>query len=176
MPDEAKHNEYTQLLLTTEKSLRGYILAHVRDFDTAEDILQQTAMTLWRKFDEYDRRRPFVGWALGMARFEILNARRRLRRHEVVFDSELAEKLASRYAAMEQELSERRVALRRCLKKLRGPAQRALALRYEAGLELRGICRELGKSLAAVKVLLFRARAALKACIARELSGREAPS
>lgn len=174
MAGDAAHDEYIRCLLAAESSLRGYILAHVRDFDLAEDLLQGTAVALWRKFAGYDRSRPFLAWAIGMARNEIRKEIRASAQATTVFDSELAERLAECYVTLESELSERRRALRLCMERLPRSMRSAVGLRYEDGLDLGAIGARLGRTLAAVKVLLHRARLALEKCIRSRLRAGEA--
>ena len=46
--------------------------AVVPDFQEAEDLLQDVAVILLRKFPEYDAQRPFVARAIGMAKREVI--------------------------------------------------------------------------------------------------------
>ncbi len=50
----------------------SYIRSTVIDFHRAEDVLQETAGTVAEKFSEYDSSRPFLPWALGIARSKIV--------------------------------------------------------------------------------------------------------
>lgn len=159
--------------LASESALRGYILAHGCDFNIAEDLLQQTALVLWKKFDQYDPSRPFVPWALGIARLEVLNRNRSPEKAHALLDADLAEKLAGSYEE-EADLERRRQLLRSCVRRLSGSMRDATLLRYEQGSDLEAIGKRLGKSLSAVKVLLHRARLALEECVKRQLSAEEA--
>jgi RNA polymerase sigma-70 factor (ECF subfamily) len=162
---EPDQREYLRHFLAAESSLRGYILAHVRDFDAAEDLLQQTALVLWRKFETFDVRRPFLAWALGIARLEILTTARRARPGRSLLAGDLDSLIVGEYIRLESELPRRRQLLRHCLERLRGSMSDAIRLRYEQGSSLDRIARTLGKSLAAVKVILHRARLALHDCV-----------
>ena len=172
-PSES-HDNYIRSLLAAESSLRGYILAHVRNFDMAEDILQETSIALWRKFELYDPQRPFLSWAIGVARLEIQKALRASGQSKTIFDSELADLVAESYAAMQAELSDRREALRDCVGRLRGATRLAIELRYDEERALDAIGEKMGKSLAAVKVLLHRARLAIEECVKLRLQAKEA--
>ena len=58
-----------------------YVLIKVPNRADARDIVQECSVTLWREFSKYDSERPFVAWALGFLRIEVLrflrNAHRR---------------------------------------------------------------------------------------------------
>jgi len=161
--------EFLRHFLSSESSLRGYILTHVRDFTVAEDLLQQSALVLWQKFEQYDPGRPFLAWALGVARLEILNAARRRPGRSLV-ESDLDGLVVGEYLRLESELPLRRQLLRSCLKHLPASMTEAVRLRYEEGFNLDQIAAQLGKSLAAVKVTLHRARISLQDCVRMEAS------
>jgi len=161
--------EFLRHFLSSESSLRGYILTHVRDFEVAEDLLQQSALVLWQKFEQYDPGRPFLAWALGVARLEILNAARRRPGRSLV-ESDLDGLVVGEYLRLESELPLRRQLLRSCLKLLPASMTEAVRLRYEEGSTLDQIAVQLGKSLAAVKVTLHRARISLQDCVRMKAS------
>jgi RNA polymerase sigma-70 factor (ECF subfamily) len=164
--------EFLRHFLSSESSLRGYILTHVRDFEVAEDLLQQSALVLWQKFDQYDPGRPFLAWALGVARLEILNAARRRPARSLV-ESDLDGLIVGEYLRLESELPLRRQLLRLCLKHLPASMTEAVRLRYEEGSTLDQIAARLGKSLAAIKVTLHRARISLQDCVRMKASTPE---
>ena len=164
--------EFLRHFLSSESSLRGYILTHVRDFEVAEDLLQQSALVLWQKFDQYDPGRPFLAWALGVARLEILNAARR-RPGRSLMESDLDGLVVGEYLRLESELPLRRQLLRLCLKHLPASMTEVVRLRYEEGSTLDQIAARLGKSLAAVKVTLHRARISLQDCVRMKASTPE---
>ena len=73
------HEQFTRRWTEAQPIVAGYISAVVPDFQEAEDLLQDVAVILLRKFPEYDAQRPFVAWAIGIAKREVLVARRRTR-------------------------------------------------------------------------------------------------
>jgi len=163
--EQPDKQEYLRRFLSAESALRGYILTHLRDFDLAEDVLQQTALVLWEKFDQYDPARPFLAWALGVARLEVFNARKRSRTSRSLLQGDLDDMVVGEYLRLESELSRRRQALRHCLQRLPESMTGVVKLRYEQGSSLDQIARTVGKSLAAVKVILHRARLSLSDCV-----------
>ena len=51
--------EFAEYLLPCQSRLYGYIHSLVRDLNDADDLYQQTALILWKKFAEFDRGRSF---------------------------------------------------------------------------------------------------------------------
>src|SRR6185295_4364185 len=131
--DRPDKQDYLRRFLSSESSLRGYILTHLREFDAAEDVLQQTALILWEKYDQYDPSRPFLAWALGIARYEVLNAKKRARPGRSLLEGDLVELVVGEYLRLESELPRRRQLLRHCLQKLPESMMGAVRLRYERG-------------------------------------------
>lgn len=149
----------------------AYIGSLVPAFHEAEDILQNVSVILLRKFADYDPHRPFIAWTLGIARLEVLAARRAGSRNVLVSHPELVEAVAEQYAEMTPELEARAIALKRCLQGLGSRALQMLKLRYEGSLHPREIAIRLGMAAGAVRTALSRVRSSLHDCIERGLAG-----
>ena len=156
--------------------IAGYVSSMVPDVHEADDLLQETAVVLLRKFGDYDPRRPFVAWALGIAKLEILSARRRHARGFLTYHGDLMDAVAGAYGEMAPELISRAGALRRCLQKIEGRAREMLRLRYEESLKPREIAERLAVAAGNVRARLSRIRSSLASCVARALAagGRSA--
>src|SRR5215469_8898952 len=84
---------FLSLFLRSEREIFRYVAALVPNVGDAEDIVQQTAMSLWEKFDAYDPGQPFTPWA---CRFALNKARQwieRRQRWQALLDNGLAEEL-----------------------------------------------------------------------------------
>ena len=148
----------------------GYVSSMLRDPHEAEDLLQEVAVVLLRKFGEYDPTRSFVAWAMGIAKFEILSSRRSHARSFLTFNAELMDTVADVYDEMSPELESRCGALRKCLRKVKGRAKKIVRLRYEESLKPAAIAEMLSMAAGAVRVQLSRVRASLGACVERALT------
>lgn len=162
--------QFTRLWTQTQPVVASYIGSLVTDFHTAEDLLQNVAIQLQRKFAEYDPHRPFVAWALGFARLEVLNLQRTQARSFLSFHPEVVEAITSACEELTPELELRTGVLRECLKKVQGRAREALVLRYEEALSSREIAGKFSVGEVAIRVLLSRTRATLRECIERHLA------
>lgn len=150
--------------------VRAYIGAVLFDRSLRDDLLQNTAMAAFQKFDQYDPNRPFTSWAIGIARLEVLRARRSIARAKVVFDSEAVDKITAVYQAKIDEYDYRREALAKCLEHLPEEKRALLRLRYFESMPYPDIAAKLTCQEGAVRTMLCRLRAALDACIRRRLS------
>ena len=163
------HDEFVRRLVAAQGALRGYVLTLVLDVDRAEDVLQDVSVALWRKLETYQPERPFLNWALGVARNEILHARRETARSRLVFNESLLEKAAERYEALQPELQRRRAALQHCVEKMPVHYREVVRERYLEAQSVGEVARRLGRSVGAVHMLLSRIRQVLAECASRQL-------
>ena len=163
------HEQFTRRWTEAQPIVAGYINAVVPDFQEAEDLLQDVAVILLRKFPAYDAQRPFVAWAIGIAKREVLVARRRHARGFLSYQADLLERISEAYEELAPEFEDRSRALRECLRTVRGRAGELLRLRYEESLKPNSIAARVGMAVVAVRVMLSRTRAALRGCIERKL-------
>jgi RNA polymerase sigma-70 factor, ECF subfamily len=148
--------------------LRSYVLAATRDPHQTQDILQNVWAILWRKLAEYDETRPFRAWAFGVARMEVLKWRQRQARSREYLSAETLERLAETAVEQTAELDLRAQFVRECLTQLKGLWRSILIAKYYQGQPIRAIAATLGKSIAAVEMILVRARRSLRECVERK--------
>ncbi|MCZ7638344.1 MAG: sigma-70 family RNA polymerase sigma factor [Verrucomicrobia bacterium] len=161
----AAQQRFLSLFLRSEREIFRYVAALVPNVTDAEDIVQQTAIALWEKFDAYDPTRPFTPWA---CRFALNKARQwieRRQRWQALLDQGLAEELALRRQALQPEFERRFRHLEDCLGKLPS-AQRALvqAFYYER-VDVESLAARSGRTVAATYKMLQRIRHALQRCV-----------
>ena len=60
-------HEFSQLFEADKNRLYAYIYAYVLDGSAADDIFQETSMTLWREFNKFELGTNFSKWANGIA-------------------------------------------------------------------------------------------------------------
>ena len=65
---EDVHEQFLSLHMSHQNRILAYLLGAVHDFHDAEDLAQQAALVLWKRFKDYDASRPYLPWALGVAR------------------------------------------------------------------------------------------------------------
>jgi RNA polymerase sigma-70 factor, ECF subfamily len=163
------HDDFAELYAGCHMELLRYVLTLLPDRHLAEDVVQETARLLWRKFDQYDRARPFLPWARQFAHFEVLKARSTLAVRERCFSDELIQRLAEERVAHEDTLARQREALTGCVEKLDAESRGLLARRYASEVTLREFALEQRKSMNALYLSLHRIRLRLVECVNRTL-------
>jgi RNA polymerase sigma-70 factor (ECF subfamily) len=172
--DSQQAEQFAVLWVGAQATLTAFIRSLVPDFQQAEDVLQRVAVTLVRKFDQYDPQRPFAAWAIGVAKYEVLYFRRERATDRHVFDDEIVDKIALSYQRFAVEADPFREALERCVEKLDGRSKQAIELRYAKGLNSPAVAERMRLSPGAVRMLLCRARQALKQCIEQRVRSAKA--
>src|SRR6186713_3143202 len=100
----AAQQQFLSLFLRSEREIFRYVAALVPNVTDAEDIVQQTAIALWEKFEAYDPAQPFTPWA---CRFALNKARQwieRRQRWQTLLAGGLADELAQRREELRPEL------------------------------------------------------------------------
>ncbi len=160
---------FVRRLTECQSRLYAYILALLPDPTSANEVLSETNVTLWRKAAEFEEGTNFGAWAVRVAHFEILAFRKRRHNDRHVFDNDLISGLAEDAESVTEDLGEKRLALRTCLEQLSGTDRRIVRQRYEADTPVQEIASARGKSPGAISQALFRIRAHLADCIERTL-------
>lgn len=162
---ERDSESFVALLTGSQNSLYACILALLPDRSAARDVLQETNITLWNKAADFQEGTHFMAWASRIARYHILNHRKKMRRDRLVFDDSLFEFLCERQAERVDEFDRREEALRGCLNKLPPGQRELLEERYSAKGSVQQIASREGKSVGAVSQSLYRIRETLLNCI-----------
>jgi len=105
-----------------------------------------------------------------MAKREVLKERRHEARDRHVFSSEFVAEVMTIYEQMASEFDSYRPLLTECLKELDDRTRQAIDLRYIDDLRPANIAERLNVTPGAARVLLHRARSALRECVERRLS------
>jgi len=104
-PEPPSRTEQLVLLLTqNQEPLFRYIFSLVSSEADARDILQETSLALYRKFDQYENSRPFLPWAYRFAYLQIQKHRTKFARSPLLFSEDLIHLFALEREQMEPEL------------------------------------------------------------------------
>lgn len=158
-----------RLWTDAQPAVTNYVHALVRDSAAAKDVLQETALVLFRKFADYDGDRPFVAWALGIARFQVMGWQRDHGRCRLVFDEAVMDGITAHWAELAPSVSDREAALQSCLEKLTARARQMVRWRYYEDETAEKIGKRLKTPGPTVRVMLQRIREQLRSCVERQM-------
>jgi RNA polymerase sigma-70 factor (ECF subfamily) len=147
-------------ILYSRHNVRVYrfILRMVRDTTTAEDLVSQVFLDVWRTAGQFEGRAQVSTWLLSIARFKALTALRQRRHEDIDLDEvlEIADEADTPEASLDR--SNTSAILRACVAKL-SPAHREiinLVYYHEKSVEEAGDI--IGIPQSTVKTRMFYAR------------------
>ena len=162
--DNNAHERFTRLLLESEPVMVRSVLVVAPSLADAREIVQDTAVALWRQFDSYDPDRPFTNWAMGFARIETRRFLARQQRRAQVTEEAME--------VLQQEIDqgpdfatviERHLAT--CLGKLPEKQRRLIQGYYHEGRSPQWLSEREGRTVEAIYKAIQRTRADLRTCI-----------
>ncbi len=169
----ADPNQFTFLYTKHERQLFRFVASLLGQPADAEDVMQETAKTLWREFDRYDAERPFLPWACTVARFEVLSFRKRQKVRRKYFSEDVMGLLAAEWKATEGNDDPRIRALEGCLSALPTADRCLLDDRYSADSTLKELAGRTGRTPNTLYKSLQRIRENLFQCVTRKLQLEE---
>jgi len=169
-PSFQHHADFLRLYVEHEPSLRGFVRSLVPTLEDANDVMQEVAMALWKRFGALDAPENFRRWAFGVARLEALEFLRKKSRDRHVFGEALLAQLADDAEEMADQFVEERKALDVCLQKLPSEQRRLVEAAYAPGVRMDELAARIGRTAMAVYKSLHRIRMMLAECTKREMA------
>ncbi len=170
--------DFATLWAESYDRLRTYVRIFVPVLHDADDVLQDTAVAIAKDFDKYDPDRPFLEWAIGVARNRVLQYyRKRGRDRRMIFDVDTVSKIEGSLLELEPHINSYEEPLEFCLQKLPEKSRRMLELRYTCCMSADEIGVQLKMTVQSVYTRLSQIRVALRDCVRRQLqkSGGSTP-
>jgi RNA polymerase sigma-70 factor (ECF subfamily) len=146
----------------------GFLCARVTQPADAEDLTQEVFLRFYQRRKQFEAGRAMRPWLMGIARNVLREHLRSRRKTSEASWTELClelDALKPPPPEKEDRLDDALDHLPNCLQELGDSARAAIDLRYKSKLRLAKIGERLHRSEGAVKLLMFRARQALKTCL-----------
>ena len=165
--EDDRSEMFIKLLAENERRLFAYVMTFVPRAADADDILQETKLSLWRSFEQFKSGTNFGAWARQTAFNRILDFRRRRGResHRLIFSDSCVENLAVEFEHSAEQMDERIERLSDCVAKLPEAHRRILAFRYNESMSVVETAKRVDRSVAATYRVLSRIRLALRDCV-----------
>lgn len=165
-----RSSELVQLMMKHQRRLFGYILTLVPSRADAEDILQETSLTICEKFSDFELGTNFYSWACQIAYWKVRAARKKFATSKVIFNEEVLDVISQTRIEMEEELDSRHGALSKCLQKLNERDRRMVMIRYESGHNVKAAAQACGRTIQGAYKALSRIRKTLHDCVTLEVN------
>lgn len=171
----AQHGDRLALAALVERHqafVFSYLRARLLEPSDAEDLTQELFLRTYVGRGPADRSVPVRAWLVGIARNLLREHVRRVRRRKEVAWTEFCLQIEELVDPVGGQFDDVLAQLPDCLASLGPSARQALELHYQGRLRLADIAQRLRRSEGAVKLLMYRARQALKHCLDTRLPDR----
>jgi len=162
--------QFVELYSQNYPRLQYYLMALLPTSNDAADVIQETSLVLWKKFDSFEMGSNFLAWACKIARLEVLKHHERGRHSARLFATSVLEKLAVQAVAAATRPAPPIEVLESCLAALPETERKLIRRRYEPNSSVKQIAAELDVSANSLSKMLGRIRRTLLACMERKLS------
>lgn len=167
---DPSHDSISRKLLEQREHLLAYIMALVRDYNTAEELFQEVALIILKKEKQGITVHDFGPWSREIARRKTLEhfkqSRKKNRRILSVESIAAVENAFARHTNPKKDrVPERMEKLKTCLQKLPHHLRRLIHLRFAEKHSFKEIGRILNTTPGAAQVKLSRIRQKLFDCI-----------
>lgn len=178
MKQSSISDEFLALISPCQGKLFGYIYSMLNNLDDTEDVLQQAVLAMWRNFEDFDRERNFLPWAMQFAKLTSLNHIRAKRRSRMVFNEELMLLVAESADAVREDVDAQafyQEALLRCVDKLSEIDRELIRLCYFEKCSISAVAERLNRAPQSVCNSLRRIRGLLYDCIEDSVGEEDEP-
>jgi RNA polymerase sigma-70 factor, ECF subfamily len=168
--EQLRRGDRTAFALVIERNQRsvyGYLRARLQQASDADDMMQEVFLRFYLSQARFDSTALIRPWLLGIARNLLREHVRDVKRRKEVAWTELCLELESVLPpdALWSDADDVIRYLPKCIEELGPSARQAIEMHYRSQRKLAEIGHELHRSEGAVKLLMFRARQALKDCL-----------
>jgi RNA polymerase sigma-70 factor (ECF subfamily) len=170
LPEKSKL--FLRLFLQNQRRLYAYILTLLPNRADADDVLQETSLVLWDKFDAVSPPTEFLAWGRRVAYHKVLDFYKKSHRLQTRLSRVFLERIGR--AAGEQaetlRLDDRREALAACIEKLSPRDRDLLTRRFADGATTQSTSEQLGRSVDAIYKALSKLREMLYRCVEKTIA------
>jgi RNA polymerase sigma-70 factor (ECF subfamily) len=173
MKENTKTKTFLSLMMTHQRQIHAYILGLVPNRDSAQDLMQETLLVMWSKFEEFESGSNFLAWGIQIARYKVLQAHWQISRDLFKFSPEALTAIERKSEAFSSQIDDHTRALHSCVKKLGSQDYKLVQMRYENEIPVKDIAEILNRSVQAVYKRFARINHLLMRCIQRTLKQGE---
>jgi RNA polymerase sigma-70 factor, ECF subfamily len=169
-PADERNAEFMRLFVQYQRRVHAFIVTLLPNLADAEDVLQETSLTAWQKFDDFQSGTDFVRWVCTIARFKVLKFRRQQKSGRLLFSDALLEDLADQQIRQSDAWEHWNQTLADCMAKLR-PNDRELFLHCSrSDTTTKQVADRMGRPVNTVYKAINRIRKDLIGCIRHAVS------
>ncbi len=169
---EDKESRYIRLLTANHVRIKSFIFSLLSNEADAEDVMQDTSIVMWKKFDSYVPETDFTAWAVTIAKYKVMEFRRKNYSDGLMVDNQVLEILAKNNLDISEQTEERTEKLMECVKELQEVDRHFIQLKYSHGLTLKKLANRFGLSVTSAFRNNARIHGLLHSCVQRKMKVR----
>ena len=162
--------EFIRAFTQSQRPLFLYILPLVGNPSDADEVLQETNLIIWSKWDQFEEGTNFLAWGRAIARLEVFRFRRTRGGKLCFLEDDVLEIVASKNETVSEEVYLRQEALALCITQLRAKDRELIQMRYSPGVNGDQVADMLGRPANSVYQSLGRIRRTLMECVKHRLA------
>lgn len=169
-PTDDRLQTCMELFALHQRRLYAFVQAMLPSPADAEEVVQETNIVIWRKFEQFDPNQPnsdFFAWAYRIASLQVRDYIRRQGRLATRFSPEVLDQLIEVAEREQPVLEQRREALNVCLDQLPWEDRDLLLSCYAPRAKVSAVAERLQRTTTSVYRSLRRIRRMLSDCIDR---------
>ena len=170
VPDANAVDRFSVLFERHGRAIYGHIRTLVPNSSDADDVFQETSITLWQKFDQYLPDTDFRAWACRIAYYKVMKLRDRQIRSPRLYSPEFLDLVSEELIVMSDVLDARTEAMLLCREKLNRLDRDLLDRFHREGSTAKNVARWVGRNVHYVYRAVRRIHDSLFDCIKSVLS------
>ncbi len=170
--NEADDDDFHRLFLRNQKRIFLYILTLLPQPDDAEEVFQETCVTILKKADQFGTGNDtdFIRWACKIAHYKRCSYRHRKHTELLRFSDAMLDTIAEQQVEIDEHYSARSEALRHCMDQLRPDDRELLQERYRRQITSKELAKQFNRPVNTVYKTLQRTRRQLHDCVERTIT------
>lgn len=163
------YRSYMPLLSLNYQRIYSYILLLVANHNIADDIMQETSIVMYEKFNSFEEGTDFLAWAKTIAKYKTLAFLKKNKRDKVISNQKIVELIDHESSRDQRKHDDWLDALRKCLSLLPKRDRQLLHIRYHEDVSVKNIARRLGCSFQKVYRNMDRINGLLSQCVRKKI-------
>lgn len=169
---QSQPDVFVGLFEADRNRLYAYIYAYVMNRTAADDIFQETSMTLWREFERFELGTNFSKWANGIAFNRVRVFRRNNKKYALGLSEDLMLNIGEVMVQEEEtQHDDRWQHLQHCRSLLPSNYQQLYEAFYVSNQKAQQVADQTGRSIFAIRKSIHKLRKKLFDCVDRKSKG-----
>ena len=159
-------SDFMSLFLRHENALRAFARSMLKDWESVDDVIQESSIVMWNKLDQLEDESGFLPWGKVIVRFKCLNYLQKKKSEKLVFSESVLKLIADDAEQIDEHThASKRKALEQCLQKMNDSQQQLIMAPYIEHGSITTLAQKQNVSVNSLYKKLGRLREKLTICM-----------